>query len=81
MASDDLNTTLAPRGAARGQGQPSTARPENFRADRGQQLVPRAGARGAFSDAMQRSRSGENRIRVDPQAAGAARRALSMLND
>ena len=80
MASDDLNTTLAPRGGARGQGQPSAARPENSGADRGQQLVPRAGARGAFSDAMQRSRSGENRLRVDPQAAGAARRVLSMLN-
>ena len=80
MASDDSNTTLAPRGGARGQGQPSAARPENSGADRGQQLVPRVGARGAFSDAMQRSRSGENRLRVDPQAAGAARRALSMLN-
>ena len=80
MASDDLNTTLAPRGGARGQGQPSAARPENSGADRGHQLVPRASARGAFSDAMRRSHSGENRIRVDPQAAGAARRALSMLN-
>ena len=79
MASNDLNTTLAPRSEARGQGQSSAARPENSGADR-QQLVPRASARGAFSDAMQRSRSGENRLRVDPQAAGAARRALSMLN-
>ena len=79
MASNDLNITLAPRSEARGQSQLSAARPENSGADR-LQRVPRASARGAISDAMLRSRSGENRIRIDPQAAGAARRALSLLN-
>ena len=80
MASNDLNITLAPRSEARGQSQLSAARPENSGADRSQQ-ASRASARGAFSDAMRRSRSGENRIRIDPSAAGAARRALSMLDD
>ena len=79
MASNDLNITLAPRSEARGQGQLSAARPENSGADRSQQ-ASRASARGAFSGAMRRSRSGENRIRIDPQAAGAARRSLSMLD-
>ena len=79
MASNDLNITLAPRSEARGQSQLSAARPENSGADRSQQ-ASRASARGAFSDAMRRSRSGENRVRIDPQAAGAARRALSMLD-
>ena len=80
MASNDLNNTLAPRSEARGQGQLSAARPENSGADRLAQ-ASRAIARGAFSDAMRRSRSGENRLRIDPSAAGAARRALSMLDD
>jgi hypothetical protein len=79
MASNDLNITLAPRSEARGQSQLSAARPENSGADRSQQ-ASRAIARGAFSDAMRRSRSGENRLRIDPQAAGAVRRALSLLN-
>ncbi len=80
MASNDLNNTLAPRNEARGQSQIVAARPENSGADRLQQ-ASRAIVRGAFSDAMRRSRSsGESRIRIDPQAAGAARRALSMLD-
>ena len=80
MASNDLNITLAPRSEARGQSQLSAARPESSGADR-LQHAPRASTRGAFSDAMRRSRSGENRVRNDPLAAGAVRRALPMLDD
>ena len=79
MASNDLNNTLAPCSEARGQSQLSAARPENSGADRLQQ-ASRAIVRDGFSDTMRRSRSsGESRIRIDPQAAGAARRALIML--
>ena len=90
MASNDLNITLAPRSEARGQSLHSAARPENSGADRSQQgrsstqgaeAAPRAAVRGAFSDAMLRSRSGDSRVRHDPQAAGAARRALPMHDD
>ena len=80
MASNDLNNILAPHSEARGQSQHSAARPDNSGADR-EAHAPRALARGAFSDAMRRSRSGDNRVRVDPLAAGAARRALHMLDD
>ena len=89
MASNDLNNTLAPRSEARGQSLRSAARPDISGADRSQQgrsstqgaeAAPRAAVRGAFSDAMLRSRSAESRVRLDPQAAGAARRAL-MLDD
>ena len=80
MASNDLNITLAPRSEARGQSQLSAARPESSGADR-LQHAPRASTQGAFSDAMRRSRSGENRVRNDPLAAGAVRRALPMLDD
>ena len=79
MASNGLNTTLAPRSEARGQGQLSAARPENSGADRLQQ-ASRTSVRGASSDAMRRSRSGEHRVRIDPQAAGTSRRAFSMLD-
>ena len=80
MASNDLNIILAPRSEARGQSQLSAARPENSGADRLQQ-ASRASVQGAFSDAMRRSRSGENRVRIDPHAATAARRSLSILDD
>ena len=85
MASNDLNITLAPRSEARGQSLHSGARPENSSAERFQQgrsstqgaeAAPRIAVRGACSDAMLRSRNGESRVRFDPQAAGAARRAL-----
>ncbi len=80
MASNDLNNTLAPHSEARGQSQHSAARPENSGADR-LPHAPRAITRGAFSDKMRRSRSGDNRVRTHPLEAGAARRALPMLDD
>ncbi len=80
MASNDLNNILAPCREARGQSQHSAARPENSGVDRVVH-APKAITPGAFSDAMRRSRSGDNRVRTDPLAAGAARRALPMLDD
>ena len=84
MASNDLNNTMAPRSGARGQSLHSAARPGDSGADRSQQGrsstqgaegAPRAIVRGAFSDAMLRSRSGNSRVIHDAQSAGAARRA------
>ena len=82
MASGDLNNKMVPRSIARGPAERPTARPENSGAvrplkDRGSAS---GAARGAFSEAMLRSRSGD-RVRKEPQAAEGSRRALPMLDD
>ena len=91
MASNDLNSALAPRSGARGQSQRSAHRPDDSGADRqhpgrnaaqGADAAPRAPARRTHSAAMLRSRSGEGRARLGEIIdAGEVRRALPMLDD